>query len=99
MAISLHLAELRRAKTVKGNALSIGACRFSTAEECLQVSTCKQLPMNPNPAVLAGVECGVRQLLDVVRAGVGALQGCDAHGHRTPPHTRVGVHSSVREGP
>ena len=49
----------------------------------------------PDATRFAGVEVVVRQLLDVVRASVGALQRGHAYGHHTPPHTRVAVHSSV----
>ena len=39
----------------------------------------------PDATWFTGVEVVVRQLLDVVGAGVGALQGGHAHGHRDTP--------------
>ena len=53
----------------------------------------------PDATRFTGIEVVVRQLLDVVRASVAALQRSHPNGHHTPPHTRVAVHSSVNERP
>ena len=52
----------------------------------------------PDASWLTGLEVVVRQLLDVVGAGVGALQGGHAHGHRDTPRG-ASVHSSIHEVP
>ena len=95
-----------RLVVVAASEMSVGALRVHAGdqrEEGVVVDLARQAEhrcavAEPHAAGLAGLEVVVRQLLDVVGAGVASLECRNPDGHYPTPVPGMSVHSSVLEG-
>lgn len=94
-----------RLVVVRATEVAVGACRVEPTHERDEgvvvdlAAEAEELGSvaEPDASRFTGLEVVVRQLLDVVGAGVGALEGGHADGHGELPG--ASVHSSIHEVP